>query len=475
MQSPVSMFVIKKRGEVNMKKVSKIIPLLIVAVLLVCSACGTPAAPAASEAPAPASDAAAPASDAAAPASDAAAPADDKAAAGEDFSDRTEIVIGMVNSYTGGLAGFTQGSPWVDNRAVDAMNKDGGIFIKSLNKKLPVRLEMVDTESDPTKASEVTSKLILEKKVDLILCAQTPDNVNPVCALAERYEVPCIASANPFDPWMIGGPYKWSFDVFWKLEDCLMTCVNMWKKMGFTEGKVGILHPNDADGTAWFELLTSKLPNIEGTKFEVIDPGTYTAGTKDFTSIISMFKEKGVEVVMGVNIPPDFATFWKQCKTQGFKPKIVSQPKAYLFKSDILAMGPDLSNGLTSELWWSAYHPFKSSLLNESAKELCDAWEKESGKEWVPPLGYNEVPYEIAFDALTRAASLNKEDIRAAIAATDIDTIVGHVKFDGDNFARMPIIGTQWVKDGDSVKQNIISTEGFPEIQTNAEPIYPLP
>jgi hypothetical protein len=37
---------------------------------------------------------------------------------------------------------------------------------------------MVDTESDPTKAAELASKLILGDKVDLMVVMHTPDTVN---------------------------------------------------------------------------------------------------------------------------------------------------------------------------------------------------------------------------------------------------------------------------------------------------------
>ena len=74
-------------------------------------------------------------------------------------------------------------------------------------------------------------------------------------------------------------------------------------------------------------------------------------------------------------IPPDFATFWSQAAQQGFKPKIVTIGKALLFPSVIESLG-ERGNGLTSEIWWTPNHPFKSGLTGQSAKELTDAWTK---------------------------------------------------------------------------------------------------
>ena len=67
---------------------------------------------------------------------------------------RDYILIGHPNPSTGPIAGFGEASPWADNRAVDAINKQGGIYIKEYGKKLPVKVKIVDTESNPTKAAD---------------------------------------------------------------------------------------------------------------------------------------------------------------------------------------------------------------------------------------------------------------------------------------------------------------------------------
>jgi branched-chain amino acid transport system substrate-binding protein len=45
------------------------------------------------------------------------------------------------------------------------------------------------------------------------------------------------------------------------------------------------------------------------------------------------------EIVTGVVIPPDFATFWTQAAQQGFRPKAASIGKAILFPSAVEALG----------------------------------------------------------------------------------------------------------------------------------------
>ncbi len=120
--------------------------------------------------------------------------------------------------------------------------------------------------------------------------------------------------------------------------------------------------------------------------------------------------------------------------------------KAVLFPSIPKALGGDLAEGITTEIWWSPHHPFKSSLSQVSAKELCNQWTQETGKEWLQPLGYKYAGYEIAADTLKRAGSLDKNDIREAIAETNIDTMVGKINYNKQNYSRTPLVGGQWVK-----------------------------
>ena len=52
---------------------------------------------------------------------------------------RDHILIGRPLPLTGPVSAFTTVSPWIDNKAMADMNRDGGIFIKEAGKKLPVR------------------------------------------------------------------------------------------------------------------------------------------------------------------------------------------------------------------------------------------------------------------------------------------------------------------------------------------------
>lgn len=355
---------------------------------------------------------------------------------------RDHILIGRPLPITGPVAAFTQSTPWLDDLAIESINKEGGIFIKEAGKKLPLKLKIVDTESNPTKAASMASRLIMMDKVDLIYVSCTPATVNPVAGVCERLQVPCISTMNPNEMFLPGGPFKWSYNASGNVSDMLGSFIQSWDQ-DKTNKIVGLCAQNDADGVAWAQGAGGAVKNAG---YQVIDPGRFPEGTNDYTSLINKWKNAKVEILFANMAPPDFAVMWRQCFQNNFIPKVCLAGRAGLFSAAMEAVGGDLCLGVSCEGVWLPEYPFKSSLTGQNARQFCDAYEKSAGKQWTQPLGGLHSGYEIIADALKRAQSLDKESIRQAIAATNMDTLAGPVKFEPNNTAATPVGCMQWVK-----------------------------
>src|ERR1700726_565610 len=284
------------------------------------------------------------------------------------------IRIGHVSPKTGPLAGFGEADAFI-------LEQVRGILGKGLavgGKTYPVQIISKDSQSSGTRASEVASELILGDKVDLIVASSAPDTTNPVADQAEVNEMPCVTTNCPWQPYFFGrngDPKKgftWTYHFFWGLEDVIASYLPMWDAAP-TNKVMGGLFPNDADGNAWGDPQRGLPPALSKAGYKLIDPGRYQVMNNDFTSQITQFKQAGAEIVVGNMIPPDFATFWSQAAQQGFHPKLVTIGKALFFPSVVNSLGPR-GNGLTSEIWWTPNHPFKSGLTGESAHALTDAY-----------------------------------------------------------------------------------------------------
>ena len=186
----------------------------------------------------------------------------------------------------------------------------------------------------------------------------------------------------------------------------------------------------------------------------------------DFTSQISAFKSANCEIVTGNMIPPDFATFWSQAAQQGFKPKIVTIGKALLFPSVVSSLGAR-GNGLTSEIWWTPNHPFKSGLTNQSSKQLADAYVAATKRPWTQPIGFQHALFEVAIDVLKRAKSLDPKAILDSIIATNYNSIVGPVHWTGmpvKNVTKTPLVAGQWQRKGNDFELVITANRPAPNI-----------
>jgi branched-chain amino acid transport system substrate-binding protein len=339
-------------------------------------------------------------------------------------------------------------------------------------------------ESNSDTAATRASELILDDGVDMMLAIATPEMINPVADQCEANGVPCLSTLAPWQPYFFprgGDPavgFEWTYHFFWGAEQLVGVFVEIWDASE-TNKVVGLLCPNDPDGNALADPETGFPAGAAAAGYTVVDPGRFQVLSDDFSAIIGQFKEENVEVVVGIPLPPDFATFWTQAAQQDFHPKVVTMAKAILFPEAVEALG-DLGNGLATEIWWTPGHPFTSSLTGVSAQELADEYTASTGNQWTQFLGFAHALFEEAFDVLARAGSTDKAAIAAAAGATTLDTIVGPLQYGTEglpkNISKTSLVGGQWQEtDGGEFQFDLVVTNNklSPEIPLTGD-LQPL-
>jgi branched-chain amino acid transport system substrate-binding protein len=389
------------------------------------------------------------------------------------YADTPTLRIGHVSPRTGPLAGFAE----ADDYILQAISEKFGAGIDNNGKTWAIEIISKDSQSNPNRAAEVASELILSDEVDIIVAASTPDTVNPVSDQAELNDTPCITTDCPWQPYFFGrggAPDKGfenTYHFFWGLEDVIGAFLDLWGKSGVGKSVAG-LFPNDADGNAWGDAELGLPKPLAAAGYKLVDPGRYQPLTDDFSAQIAAFKEAGCEIVTGNMIPPDFGTFWAQAAQQGFAPKVVTIGKALLFPSVIEGLG-DRGIGLTSEVWWSPNHPFKSSLTGVSSADLAGGYTTATDRPWTQPIGFKHALFEVVADVVARAEDLeDPAAIVSAIAATDLSTIVGPVNWSKGpvkNVTKTPLVAGQWQKGDKGLDLKIVANSGAPEIPVNGE------
>jgi branched-chain amino acid transport system substrate-binding protein len=363
----------------------------------------------------------------------------------------TTLKIGYISPQTGPLSGFGETDAYILKGVRAAFAKG----ITTGGKTVQVDIIVKDSQSDQNRAASVASDLILKDQVDLMLVASTPETTNPVSDQCEANGVPCISSVAPWQAWYYRNPkvtatgYKWTYHFFFGIEDLSAVFADLWDQFP-TNKIVGAMWPNDGDGNAASNVKTGMPPLLNARGYKVVDAGRYQDLTDDFTSQITLFKNAGVQILTGIMIPPDLATFMKQASQQGFKPRFVTVAKASLFPSAVQAIGGGLGDGLTNEIWWSPSHPFKSSLTGQNAQELADGYTQQTSKEWSQPLGFAHALFEVAADVIKRTQDIgDPNSIVTALKATNLNTMVGPVNWSNGptpNVSKIPLVSGQWSK-----------------------------
>lgn len=368
------------------------------------------------------------------------------------------IRIGFVSPETGPIAAFGSADEFVVNEVRKTIGD--GIAINGV--KHPIEILVRDSQSNSSRAAEVAAELITKDKVDLMLASSTSDTVNPVADQCELNGVPCVTTDTPWEAFFFGRGgepakgFEWTYHFFWGAAQVVQTFTGLWNSIE-TNKVVGALWSNDPDGVVLSDAQRGLPPAFTKAGFKMVDTGLFTPLSNDFGAQIAKLKAAQAEIVTGVFLPPDFATFWAQCGQQGYRPKVATIAKALLFPASIEALG-DRGAGLSSEEWWSPDHPFKSGLTGQSAAQLCDAFSKATGKQWVQPIGFKHAVLEVALDVLKRTKQVeDPKSILEAIAATDYQSIVGPVSWKRGplrNVSTTPLVGGQWIK-GDKFKYEI--------------------
>jgi branched-chain amino acid transport system substrate-binding protein len=391
------------------------------------------------------------------------------------------LKIGFISPLTGPLGGFGEADPFLLS-LVKAKTASG---LKIGNTTYAVELISRDTQSDPSRASQMAKDLINNQSIDLMLATSTPEVVNPVSDACEAAGVPCLSTVVPWESWYFGrgakpgqpSPFRWTYHFSFGVQQFAQMYLSTWNLLPSNK-KVGVLFPNDADGNA---LRAHLVPLLEKGGYSIVDPGAYQDGTTSFSSQISHFKSEGVQIITGVPLPNDFITFLRQAAQQGLthSQKIVMPAKFGLFPSDIAALG-ELGHRVAVGAYWSPAFPYVSPVVGLGGKALADAYSTATGKQWTQQLGASLSLIDAGFAALkSSGAPKDKAAVAGALKVLDTVTTVGRVNFregPAPNVATTSLIGSQWLaaEAGNRFKLSLPSVEHAEDpqvsIQTKLQP-----
>jgi branched-chain amino acid transport system substrate-binding protein len=414
----------------------------------------------------------------------------------------TEVLLGATLPQTGIFAGFGE-QGWGMQKAVDDWNDTyGGMYLSEWDVTVPVRLIIKNNESNFDLVGPQSTELVVTEGVHVLLSPDAPADLHdPTSVIANQYGVPSLICGGPLEPWYHGmrsgedWPYTWlsgfaigepqpaprNVDGYTMVDTWFMYMDEV-GALTNTNGIAGVFASSDSDGIGWYEAFPGLMESYGLTVIGVDENlGLFPMETTDYSSIVTAWKDAGVEIIWGNCPGAHFGMLFEECYAQGLRPKIALVGRAALFPVDVNSWGttPPLGWGVGSEVWWSPHYETADGfegIGDRTAASLAADWAAETGDPLNRSIGSGYAGAQVMLNAILEAGDVDGDAINAAIAATDLNTIKGWVNFGADNhFSACPLSFGQWFYvQGESELTLHIVASALDIIAEEEEPIFPI-
>jgi len=361
------------------------------------------------------------------------------------------IQVGAVVPLTGANAGLGKQVQGGYELAVEQINAAGGVDINGT--MVPIELTILDDESDPTKTVQQLENLNSAGVVAYLGGAGS--NLHAAGApIAQKNQIPYLGIAFAvMSPHQQGNQYL--FSPFQKSNDQARTTFEIFDTFDPAVTNIAIFKETTDWGKELDDLWTEEATNRGMT----VNTYEYAPGTTDFSSLILPAKDSGADALLALPTPPDGLALMKQIKELDWNPNAILMIRA----PDPPTFGENLGADSDGVLLMPGWNP---AVNFPGSAEMVAAYQEKYDAPAVALTGPAYACVQILADAISRAGVVERQAIRDAIAATDMDTVIGPVTFEADGTGNVVDIVNQW----QGGKQMLV----WPLDQANAEIIYPL-
>jgi branched-chain amino acid transport system substrate-binding protein len=344
----------------------------------------------------------------------------------------------------------------------DYVNAHGGITMAG--KKYQVAIKYYDDEDNPQTAARLVEKLINEDHINLILGPYGSSNTFSTAAVVERYKVPMV-DTNGAATTIFSQGYKYIFGVLAPGRGYLQGVVDMAAHMTPPAKTLAITSANDAFST---EVAQGVADYAASHDIKVVYQTKYPLDTTDVSTIVSAIKAANPDVILNAGHLTDALLVHKGLKEQNVVAKIYGY-----------SVGPDTpdfrtslakdANYVVGAAQWSTTAKYQGApgFISSSA-EYTKQFKAKFGHD---PDYHNAESTAgcLAFQyAIEKAGSTDPQKVRDALAALDVTTFFGRVKFDERGINTYKPMVVNQIQKGQLVTV-------WPAAVAVAKPDYPAP
>jgi branched-chain amino acid transport system substrate-binding protein len=320
----------------------------------------------------------------------------------------------------------------------DQVNSQGGIAVKSIGGKLPVRLIQYDDSSDTNNAIRNYERLISKDEVDLVLSPWGSGHNFAITTVTERNKYPVLLTAAGSDKifdrgfthvfettQLASNLYNATVDYLISAKDQVKTVAIAYENFLFTQS-----------------LHDSLLSKLEKAGIKVVADEQYPLGGQDFTSILTKIKGAKPDVFLLLNIMPSSVYITRQMAEVGFKPKLYAVNIGPMFTDEFLSKLGPISEGIVENGFWHPDLPF------EGAREFFSDFQTKYQKSPSTDAAYAFIGAQILQQAIEQAGTLDRAKITETLHAGKFKSILGAYEFDDKGINKSQLIFLCQVQDG---------------------------
>ena len=358
----------------------------------------------------------------------------------EPAAKKTEILLGAINSMTGVEAMVGNEHRWAYQQAVKDINAKGGVYVKELGKKLPLKLIVVDDKSTYDGAAAAAEKLIKLHKVDFVLgTVTTPQNIN-AASVAEKYKRLFVGTT--FFPEMFADQkFKWVAASFFSIAELAGSAAAVLDALPANKRPKNfcVLVGDNPDGHGFGGGMKATLAKY-GYNLALYEP--FTEGSKDFSSSILRMKAAKVDALITLISSTDGMTLIRQIKENNYNLKYIWGAKGFWPIEFGEALGKDADYVVSDGHWAEA-------LGAPGSKELGKKYRAEFGStKFSVTIGNFYSLVQHLAQAIEKAGSIDSAKVRDVYYSGTFvakDTTEGDLAFDTNGLATFPAVALQWM------------------------------
>lgn len=358
-------------------------------------------------------------------------------------ADCEEIILGAAISLTGKYA--TNGIHTQNGYeyAITKIDEAGGVVFGG--QCYTFKVIYYDDESKGDRGATLAERLINQDNVQYMLGPYSSGMAKAIAPVTEKYRIPMV-EAEGASRSLFNKGYKYLFAVLSTSEQYLASAITLAAEKAKQGGddpssvKVAVAVENDPFS---LDIRAGVLEDAGKYDMQVVIDEQLPRDLSDMSAILTKVKVLKPDVLIVSGHSKGAATAVRQIGEQRIDVPMIAL--THCEAADVVGKFGDTANDILCATQWAETLTYEDAIFGTSAQY------ERGFKAAYSDYANKSVPYQTAQasaavyvfkDAFERAGSLDKEAVRDAIAATDLSTFYGQIKFSdaGNNIAKPMVL-----------------------------------